>query len=72
MEWDFARYNKDTPAVRQHLEEVGARSIIVPHKQNRAVLFNSDLFHETGRLVFKPGYENRRINVTMLFGRRGD
>ncbi len=72
MEWDFARYNSDTPAVRQHLKEVGARSIIVPHRQNRAVLFNSDLFHETGRLVFKPGYENRRINVTMLFGRRGD
>ena len=72
MEWDFARYNSDTPAVRRHLEEVGARSIIVPHRQNRAVLFNSDLFHETGRLVFRPGYENRRINVTMLFGRRGD
>jgi hypothetical protein len=21
-------------------------------------------------LAFKPGYENRRINITMLFGRR--
>jgi hypothetical protein len=54
------------------LDESGARAITVPHRQNRAVLFNSDLFHETGALSFKPGYENRRINVTMLFGRRGD
>ena len=36
------------------------------------MLFNSELFHETGALTFKPGYENRCINVTMLFGRRGD
>ena len=72
MSWDFARYNRDTPAVRAHLEEVGAKSVIVPHRQNRAVLFNSDLFHETGAFDFRPGYENRRINVTMLFGRRGD
>jgi hypothetical protein len=41
----------------------------VPHKQNRAVIFNSDLFHETDTINFKEGYENRRINVTMLFGR---
>jgi hypothetical protein len=35
-------------------------------------MFNSDLFHETGPLTFKPGYENRRINITMLFGKRND
>ncbi|MBN36449.1 MAG: hypothetical protein CMM46_17055 [Rhodospirillaceae bacterium] len=72
LDWDFARYNRDTPAVRAFLDEVGARPVTVPHRQNRAMLFNSDLFHETGALTFKPGYENRRINVTMLFGRRGD
>lgn len=72
LDWDFAHYNRDTPAVRAFLDESGARAITVPHRQNRAVLFNSDLFHETGALSFKPGYENRRINVTMLFGRRGD
>ena len=46
--------------------------MVVPHRQNRVVLFNSDLFHETARFTFKPGYKNRRINVTMLFGRRQD
>ena len=42
----------------------------VPYRQNRAVIFNSDLFHATAPLDFKPGYANRRVNVTMLFGRR--
>jgi len=31
----------------------------------------ADLYHETGPLDFRDGYENRRLNVTMLFGRRG-
>jgi hypothetical protein len=32
--------------------------------------FYSDLFHETDRIAFKEGYLNRRINITMLYGRR--
>ena len=71
LEWDFTTYNKNEPAIRAFLKESGARMVNVPHRQNRAVMFNSDLFHETGTLHFKEGYENRRINVTMLFGRRG-
>jgi hypothetical protein len=34
-------------------------------------VFDSDLFHETDRIAFKEGYLNRRINITMLYGRRG-
>jgi len=34
------------------------------------VIFDSDLFHETDRLSFKEGYQNRRINVTLLYGER--
>jgi hypothetical protein len=34
------------------------------------VIFDSDLFHETDAIHFRDGYENRRINVTMLYGRR--
>ena len=41
----------------------------MPHRSNRAVLFNSTLFHETDTIRFKEGYENRRVNVTYLFGR---
>ena len=50
----------------------GSGKMLVPYNENRVVLFNSDLFHETDRLEFKPGYENRRINITMLFGNRRD
>jgi hypothetical protein len=43
---------------------------VVPAKKAGAVVFDSDLFHETDTIHFKPGYENRRINITLLFGRR--
>jgi tetratricopeptide (TPR) repeat protein len=70
LDWDFARYNTDEAAIRAFLAEKGAKPIVVPHRANRAVIFDSDLFHETDKIVFKDGYENRRINVTMLYGRR--
>lgn len=69
-EWDFKKYNKDEKAMRRFLSEQGARCVKVPHRQNRVVIFNSDLFHETGALHFREGYEDRRINITMLYGKR--
>jgi Flp pilus assembly protein TadD len=71
LDWDFATYNNDQAAIRRFLDETGARAINVPHRQNRVVIFNSDLFHATAPLTFRDGYENRRINITMLYGRRG-
>jgi tetratricopeptide (TPR) repeat protein len=68
---DFGRFVKDEAATRARLQENGARAVVVPYRQNRAVIFDSDLYHETGPLDFRDGYENRRLNVTMLFGRRG-
>ncbi len=50
------------------LEEVRDIDYIrVPYKQNRVVIFNSKLYHVTDKLDFKPGYKNRRINVTYLY-----
>ena len=34
-------------------------------------MLDSDLFHETDKIEFKEGYTNRRINITMLYGNRG-
>jgi hypothetical protein len=45
--------------------------VTVAYRQNRVVIFNSDLFHETAPFKFRKGYTNRRINLTMLFGDRG-
>jgi Flp pilus assembly protein TadD len=70
LDWDFTKYNNDQAAIRRFLAERGARAVNVPHRQNRAVIFNSDLFHETSRLRFRNGYENRRVNITMLYGKR--
>ncbi len=70
LDWDFEKYNKDEGAMRQFLEENNAKSVRVPYRQNRALVFNSDLFHETDKIAFRPGYENRRINVTLLYGDR--
>ena len=70
LDWDFDTYNNDPPAIRRFLAEKGARPVTVPYRANRAVIFDSDLFHETDRIAFREGYTNRRINITMLYGRR--
>jgi Tfp pilus assembly protein PilF len=70
LDWDFNRYNNDEAAIRGFLAEKSAKSLTVPYRANRAVIFDSDLFHETDTIAFKDGYANRRINITMLYGRR--
>jgi Tfp pilus assembly protein PilF len=70
LDWDFEKYNTDDAAMRQFLKENDAKAVRVPYRQNRALVFNSDLFHETDRITFRPGYENRRINITLLYGDR--
>jgi tetratricopeptide (TPR) repeat protein len=70
LDWDFAKYNNDEVAIRGFLAEHGARSVTIPYRANRAVIFDSDLFHETDRIAFKSGYTNRRMNITLLYGRR--
>ncbi|WP_282605693.1 tetratricopeptide repeat protein [Pelagibius sp. Alg239-R121] len=70
LNWDFKTYNADEQAMRSFIAESGAKPYTIPHRENRMVMFNSDLIHETGELNFEEGYENRRINITMLYGKR--
>ena len=72
LDWNFKTYNNDQNRIRTFLADQDSGKIVVPYGENRIVLFNSNLFHETDTFDFKQGYENRRINVTMLFGRRED
>jgi len=44
----------------------------VPYRANRAVLFRSSLYHKTDKHSFKEGFENCRINFTLLFGWQED
>ena len=70
LEWDFETYNNRKDIIKPFLKTRHAKSVNIPYRQNRAIIFNSDLFHATAALRFRPGYENRRINVTMLYGDR--
>jgi hypothetical protein len=71
-EWNFAAYNSDQnkPKIMEWLTQSGAAAIRIPYRANRAVVFNSDLFHETDDSTFKDEYLNRRINITLLYGYR--
>jgi len=52
---------------RRYLDEASANTFVVPHRANRAVLFNPSLFHQSDKINFKTGYENRRININYLY-----
>lgn len=69
-DWDFDTYNRKGLRITEFLKEKKAHSIKIPYKANRAIIFNSDLFHGTSPLSFKEGYANRRINITFLYGKR--
>ena len=71
-DWTHADYNSwdSEDRIEALLAAEDRGSTVVPYRCNRAVIFDSDLFHRTDRYRFAPGYPNRRINVTMLFGWR--
>ncbi len=57
---------------RTLLETINTKDVTltsIPYGYNRAALFQSNLIHSTDVLDFAPGYENRRINVTITYGR---
>lgn len=69
-DWKIIDYESDITAIRDYLGTGDHERTAIPYGENRAVLFDSRLFHESDRVDFAPGYENHRINITMLFGRK--
>ena len=73
-EWNWMQINreKSRPEIRARIEAYldGAPEIVIPHRSNRAVMFHSNLFHKSDRFHFSDGFESRRINISLLFGRR--
>ena len=63
----FSSYNSGTFS-KQWLKTEHKVRAKIPHRANRAVLFTSMYVHATDKYKFKPGYKNRRINYTLLFG----
>jgi hypothetical protein len=70
LSWSFSTYNERPDLIESYLREHNARAIHIPYRENRAIVFNSDLFHATEPVQFRPEYEHRRINITMLYGDR--
>jgi hypothetical protein len=66
--WKIADYDADAPLIRDFLAAHEADKVTIPYCGNRAVLFDSRLFHGSDAPNFAPGYANHRINITMLFG----
>ena len=72
--WDWRYYNsnKYTPAIGREIADflADADTVTIPYRENRAVLFHSNLFHKSDQIHFRDGFENRRMNVTLLYGKR--
>ncbi len=70
LDWRFDDYNSDARVADVMDFLADAEVVRVPYRCNRAVVFDSELLHKTDDIDFRAGYENRRINITMLFGER--
>jgi hypothetical protein len=68
--WDFMSYNGRSDLMQLLLRDRDAHAVPVSYRANRAIIFNSDLFHATQAVNFTDGYADHRINVTLLFGDR--
>jgi len=67
-DWQIKDYDADQPRIVTFLEQNAADSLLVPYRENRALIFRSRLFHHSDHPEFAPGYENHRINLTLLYG----
>jgi len=67
-DWNYFDYNINTEKIYEYLDRHNSSSVSVPYKANRAVLFDSTLFHETDEIKFEDSYLGRRVNMTYLFG----
>lgn len=70
LSWDFTHYNQRNDIIRDFIIKHQPRAIRIPYRQNRAIIFNSDLFHATEEVRFRPDFSSHRINITMLYGDR--
>lgn len=69
-DWSFEDYNKNGKKIREFITANKPKTIEIPYRENRALIFNSDLFHMTADCRFREGFEAARTNVTMLYGKR--
>jgi Tfp pilus assembly protein PilF len=69
-DWEIKDYEADQARIVIFLAQSAGNQLVIPYRQNRAVLFRSCLFHHSDSPKFASGYENHRINLTLLYGRQ--
>ncbi len=69
-DWTVRDYDLDKTRATRFLSGHAHDVEIVPYRENRAVFFDSCLLHWSDSPEFAASYENHRINVTLLFGRK--
>jgi tetratricopeptide (TPR) repeat protein len=69
-DWPLTGYDQDRGRSVIFLEQNPGQCVVAPYRENRAVLFRSRLLHFSDQPEFAEGYENHRINVSLLFGCR--
>jgi tetratricopeptide (TPR) repeat protein len=63
----FQEFNSELNSEKMFKDVNNSDSIRVPYKANRAVIFDSKLYHATDSINFDSKYINRRLNVTFLY-----
>jgi hypothetical protein len=63
----FDDYNSELNSDKMFKDVNASDFIQVPYKANRAVIFDSKLYHATDSINFDSKYINRRLNVTFLY-----
>ncbi len=65
--WTITGYGEDHQEIAAFVEENSDNLQKIDYRQNRAALFASRLFHGSDRPNFAAGYENHRINLTLIY-----
>ena len=66
-EWTFEKFNGDAEAIRALITEHGPKRNKIEYAFNRAIVFRSNMFHETDGVRTIPGSLNRRVNLSLMF-----
>ena len=63
----FQEFNSIESIQKMTDEVKNSDYVKIPYKSNRAVIFNSKLYHATDKIQFNDNYKDRRVNITFLY-----
>lgn len=67
--WDLERYTLSSAQMQGFIEAQKLDPVQIPYRQGRMVIFNSRFLHQTQPFDFQEQPHQRRLNLTLLFGR---